>query len=73
MRTKTIGNVLIVIGLIMIACTEFNFSTTKNVIDLSEVKINKEKNLPNTWSPIIALVLIFGGIAIIEPDKKISN
>lgn len=39
---KTIGFVIIVIGITMMVYTGFNYVTTKNVIDLGSVKIKKE-------------------------------
>lgn len=68
---KTIGIVIIVIGIIMMVYTGFNYVTTKNVIDLGSVKINKETNHPVQWSPIVGVVLIVGGIVLIATDKKV--
>ncbi|OFY84527.1 MAG: hypothetical protein A3F72_14070 [Bacteroidetes bacterium RIFCSPLOWO2_12_FULL_35_15] len=68
---KTIGIVIIAIGIIMMVYTGFNYVTTKNVIDLGAVKINKETNHPVQWSPIVGVVLIVGGIVLIVTDKKV--
>lgn len=67
---KTLGIVLIVIGIVMIAYTGFNYVTTEKVVDLGPIKINKEKNHPVQWSPIIGVVLLIGGIVVIAIDKK---
>lgn len=70
MKTKTTGIVLIIIGILMMIYTGFNFVTTEKVVDIGPIEINQEKNHPVQWSPIIGLVLIFGGIVIIVRDKK---
>ena len=70
MQTKTIGIILIVIGLIMIAYTGFNYVTTEKVVDLGPIQINKEKNHPVQWSPVIGGVILIAGIVIIVRDKK---
>lgn len=70
---KTLGIVLIVIGIAMIAYTGFNYVTTEKVVDLGPIKINKEKNHPVQWSPIIGVVLLVGGIVVIAIDKKNHN
>lgn len=70
MQTKTIGIVLIVIGLIMIAYTGFNYVTTEKVVDLGPIQINKEKNHPVQWSPVIGGVILIAGIVLIVRDKK---
>lgn len=67
---KPLGFTLIVIGIIMIAYTGFNYVTTKKVVDLGPIEINKETNHPVQWSPIVGVVLLVGGIVVIAVDKK---
>jgi uncharacterized membrane protein YdcZ (DUF606 family) len=73
MQTKTLGIALIVIGIIMMIYTGFNYVTTEKVVDLGPIKINQEKNHPVQWSPIIGIVLLVGGVLIIVLDKKGSS
>ena len=70
MPKRTIGIVLIVIGVIMIIYTGFNYVTTEKVVDLGPLKINAEKNHPVQWSPIVGVVLLVGGIVVIVTGKK---
>jgi uncharacterized membrane protein YdcZ (DUF606 family) len=70
MQTKTLGIALIVIGIIMMIYTGFNYVTTEKVVDLGPIKINQEKNHPVQWSPIIGAVLLVGGVVIIASAKK---
>jgi uncharacterized membrane protein YidH (DUF202 family) len=67
---KPLGIVLIVIGVIMIIYTGFNYVTTEKVVDLGPIKINAEKNHPVQWSPIIGVVLLVGGIVVMVTGKK---
>ena len=67
---KTLGIVLVVIGIIMIVYTGFNFVTTEKVVDLGPIEINKEKNNSVKWPPVVGIILIVGGIAVIVLDKK---
>ena len=71
MKIKTLGISLIVIGIIMMIYTGFNYVTTEKVVDLGSIKINQEKNHPVQWSPIIGAVLLVGGVVIIVTDRKI--
>ena len=71
MNLKITGIALIVIGIIMMAYTGFNFITSEKVVDLGPIKINKEVNHPVQWSPIIGAVLLVGGIVIIARNKKV--
>ncbi|MDP1727917.1 MAG: hypothetical protein Q8M15_14120 [Bacteroidota bacterium] len=67
---KNAGIILIVMGVIMMVYTGFNYVTTEKVVDLGPIQINQEKNHPVQWSPIIGGVLLLGGIILIISDKK---
>jgi len=54
----------------MMAFTGFNYVTREKVVDIGPLKIDKEKNHPVQWSPIIGVVLLVGGIAAVILDKK---
>lgn len=54
----------------MIIYTGFNFITKEKVVDAGPIEINKEKNHPVQWSPIVGVVLVVGGIALIALNKK---
>ena len=70
MQLKNIGIGMVIIGIVMMAYTGFNYVTTEKVVDLGPININKEKNHPVQWSPIIGVVLLIGGIVVIAIDKK---
>lgn len=70
MQTKNLGIVIIVIGVLMMIYTGFNYVTTEKVVDLGVIEINKQKNHPIQWSPIIGLLLIVGGVALVGFSKK---
>ena len=70
---KPLGITLIIIGIIMIAYTGFNYVTTERVVDLGPIKVNKEENHPVKWSPIVGVALLLGGIVVIAIDKKNRN
>ena len=67
---RTTGIVLLIVGLIMILFTGFNYVTKEKVVDLGPLEINKETNHPVQWSPIVGIVLIIAGIAIVATNKK---
>jgi uncharacterized membrane protein YdcZ (DUF606 family) len=67
---RTLGMILVVVGIAMMVITGFNLVTKKKVVDVGPVEINKEKNHPISWSPIIGAALLLGGIAVMASDKK---
>ena len=70
MKTKSIGRSLIILGIIMMIYTGFNYVTTEKVVDLGPIQINQEKNHTVKWPSILGGLLLAGGIAIIVLDKK---
>lgn len=70
MQTKTIGIILVVLGLVMMVYTGFTYVTTEKVVDIGPIEIEKKKNNPVEWSPIVGLVLLVGGIIVISRHKK---
>jgi uncharacterized membrane protein YidH (DUF202 family) len=72
MSGKTIGIALIIIGIVMIAYTGFNYVTTEKVVDLGPIQIDKKENHPIQWSPIVGVVLLIGGIVVISLKKSDS-
>ncbi len=70
MEKKTLGIVLIVLGIIMLTYTGFNYVTKEKVVDLGPIEINKENNHPVKWSPIVGIILLIGGIAVTVTGNK---
>ena len=67
---KPIGIVLVIIGIVMMVYTGFNYVTNEKVMDLGPIEINAEKSHNVQWPPIVGLVLIVGGVVVIVLDKK---
>ncbi|HCE53492.1 MAG: YidH family protein [Lutibacter sp.] len=70
MKTKTIGIVMAIIGILMMIYTGFSYVTTEKVVDLGPMQMSMEKENPVQWSPIIGAVLLVGGIVLVVIDKK---
>ncbi len=67
---RYLGIVLIILGGLMMIYTGFNYVTKEKVVDLGPLEINKEKNHPVQWSPIVGAVLLVGGIAVLATNKN---
>jgi hypothetical protein len=71
MKTKSIGIVLIIIGIVMTIYTGFNYVTTEKVVDLGPIQINKEQNHPVQWAPIVGVLIIaIGGFLVVKDSSK---
>jgi hypothetical protein len=67
---KNLAIVLIVIGIIMITITGFNFVTRENVVDVGPVHVSANKNNPVQWSPFVGGVILAAGIVIMVVNKN---
>lgn len=67
---KTLGIILLAIGIIMTVFTGFNVITKKKVVDLGPVEINKEEKTPVYWSPVTGGILAVAGALILFAGKK---
>ena len=72
MQTRSLGIIIMVIGIIMIAYTGFNYVTTEKVVDLGPIEINAKENHPVQWSPIVGVILLIGGILMMARSKKVA-
>lgn len=70
MKTKTLGIILVALGIVMLIYTGFSFVTTEKVVDLGPIQINKEKNHFVQWPPVVGAILLIGGVVVIAFDKK---
>lgn len=70
MKTKTIGIAIVILGIIMIIYTGFNYVTSEKVVDLGPIEMTMEKSHPVQWSPIIGVILLVGGVVIVVMDRK---
>jgi len=68
---KTAGIVILILGLIFMFYTGFNFVTKKKVVEIGNLEITRDKNHFVTWSPIAGVILIvIGGGLYFYASKK---
>lgn len=73
MKRKRLGIALIAIGALIIAYTGFNYIKHKNLVDSGIIKINRAKNHPIHWVPILGSAFLVGGIIVIGGDFKVHT
>lgn len=73
MRSRPIGVILVILGIVMMAYTGFNFVTREKVVDIGPLEIEKKQNNPVHWSPVVGLVLLIGGVVVLVSSKGTAN
>ena len=72
MQSRRIGMTLVIIGVILLVYTGFNYVTTERVVDLGPIQIDKKVNHPIQWSPFVGIGLLIGGVLLMLSGKKNS-
>lgn len=67
---KTLGVILLIVGLVMTVFTGFNIITKKEVVDLGSLEISTTEKTPIYWSPITGGVLAVAGVVVLMINKK---
>ncbi len=67
---KIAGIVLLVVGILMILYTGFNYFTTEKLVDIGPIEITRKKNNTVQWPPVVGAVLLVGGIFLLLMGKK---
>ncbi|MBK9256707.1 MAG: hypothetical protein IPM42_14560 [Saprospiraceae bacterium] len=70
MQSKSIGIVLVIIGILMLTYTGFNYVTTEKIVDIGPLQVETKKNNFVKLSPVIGAVLLIGGLFMIVKGKK---
>ena len=67
MNIKTIGLVILIIGLLITTYTGFNFETREKLISKGNVMVTKDKEHTVNWPPFIGIgVIVFCGSVLLS-------
>ena len=70
---KTIGLILIAIGILMILIRGFNVPVKKNIVDVGPVEINKTENKWIGWPTYAGAIIAVAGMVLIITNRKKSS
>jgi hypothetical protein len=67
---KTLGMVLIALGLAGLVWGGFTYTTREKVVDLGSIEISRDKTHSVPLPPIFGAVALIGGVALLVTGKK---
>lgn len=67
---RTIGLILIVLGIIMLIWTGFSYTKTEKVIDAGPIQVSADKEKNVNWPPYLGGILLIGGVVVVATAKK---
>ena len=73
MGTRTIGIILIIAGVLMLAYQGITYTTREKVIDLGPIEASKESRKTVPLPPIIGAAAIAGGIILVLKKSGVRS
>ena len=71
MNKKTIGIIIIIIGLLMTLYTGFNYVTREKIVDMGDVHMTMDENHTTNWTPFLGIgIMVIGGVVFFSGKKK---
>lgn len=67
---KTLGFVLLVIGIITVAYAGLSFAITQKMVDTASFGLTPDFVNTDNWTPIVGIAMLVGGIVFIVPEKR---
>ena len=67
---KTIGLVLIVIGVVMLIWTGFTYTKRDKLVDAGPIHISADREHEVNWSPYAGGLLVVGGAILVATAKR---
>jgi hypothetical protein len=69
---KTIGVILLAIGLIMLIWTGFSYTRREKVVDAGPVHISADKQKTVSWPPYAGGILVIAGVILLVTNRRSS-
>jgi hypothetical protein len=67
---KTLGVILIVVGIVMLIITGFSYTTQETVVDAGPIEINAEKEKSINWPPYAGGAALVAGLVMVVAGRK---
>ena len=67
---KTLGVILIVVGIVMLIVTGFSYTTEETVIDAGPIEVNAEKEKSINWPPYAGGAALVAGLVMVVASRK---
>lgn len=67
---KTIGVLLLAVGLIMLIWTGFSYTQREKVVDAGPVHISADKQKTVSWPPYAGGILVVAGVILLVANRR---
>jgi uncharacterized membrane protein len=67
---RTIGLVMIVLGILMLVWTGFTYTQKEKLVDAGPIQISADKEKSVNWPPYVGGIILIAGVIILTASKK---
>lgn len=67
---RTIGLVLIILGIVMLIWTGFTYTKKEKIVDAGPIQISADKEKSVNWPPYAGGILLIAGVVFFATSKK---
>lgn len=73
MMNRTLGIILIVVGIAMIMWTSFSYTRKEKIIDAGPIQVSADRERTIAWPSYLGGFILVSGIVIVAVSKKTGN
>ena len=67
---RTVGIVLIVVGIVMLVWTGFSYTKKEKIVDAGPIQISAAKQKDVSWPPYVGGIILVAGVVVLVTSKK---
>jgi len=67
---RTVGLVLIIIGIVMLVWTGFSYTKKEKIVDAGPIQISADKEKSVNWPPYVGGIVLIAGVVVFVASKK---
>jgi len=67
---KSVGLILIIIGIAMLVWTGFTYTKKEKIVDAGPIQISADKEKSVNWPPYVGGIILVAGVFVFVASKK---
>ncbi|MGA9651978.1 hypothetical protein [Pedobacter sp.] len=67
---KTVGIILIIVGIAMLVWTGFSYTRKEKIVDAGPIQISADKEKSVNWPPYVGGIILVAGVFVFVASKR---
>ena len=67
---KTVGLILILVGIAMLVWTGFSYTKKEKIVDAGPIQISADKETSVNWPPYVGGIILVAGVFVFVASKR---